>query len=136
MKLARRRLAQILLGSAAAGFCSWRDLGVTRAVARIDPSLYPALTRLAPVHSNDAACRRIASALAPSAVLALTNSGLARAERNAAQAFAEWHGAGRCDLHIMMADDFRGGRTVQAAGFRIAETEAALVLIRCATFSV
>lgn len=136
MKLARRRLAQILLGSAAAGFCSWHDIGVTRAVVRIDPSLYPTLTRLASVYSNSAACRRIASELAPSAVLALTGSGLARAERNAARAFAWKQSAGPRDLRILLADDFRRGRTVQAAGFRLAETEAAIVLIRRATISL
>jgi len=133
MKLARRRLAQILLGSAAAGMCSWRDTVVARAVATIDPSLYPTLIRLASLYSDDAACLRVASTLDPSAVLALTGSGLARAERNAARTFAGKQNAGPHDLHILLADDFRRERTVQAAGFRLAETEAAIMLIRRTT---
>src|SRR5262245_4484418 len=135
MNVARRRLARIILGSAAAGMCGWRDTGVARAATGIDPSLYPTLTYLASAYSSDAACRRVVSTLTPSVVLALTHSGLARAERNAAQAFAEKQSAPPRDLHFLLANDFRGQRTVQAAGFCLSETEVAIVLLRCAAIS-
>jgi hypothetical protein len=136
MKLARRQLAQILLGSAALGICGWHDTRVAWAVTTIDTSLYPTLARLASLHSNDAVCRRVASALDASAVRVLTESGLVRAERNAARAFAGRLGTGSSAVRLLLADDFRKGRTVQAAGFRLAETEGAMLLVRLAAVSV
>lgn len=136
MKCTRRRLGRIVLGFAAAGTFNWSGIGVARAgpaLPTIDLSRFPALTRLASLYPDDAACQRIASTLSPSALVELSGSGITRAERNAARAFAERQSAIRPILQALLADDFRSGRTVQASGFHLSETETALALVRSAT---
>jgi hypothetical protein len=131
MKWSRRRLGLITLGFAAAGIPAWSDTGFASTSARIDPLFYPALARLALLYSNDA-CRRITAAVSSSVLFEFRCGVLARVERNVASTSAERRDADRSVLHALLMDDFRCARTVRAGGFRLAETEIALALVRSA----
>jgi hypothetical protein len=131
MKFSRRRLGRIILGMSVVGTPGWHGVACAYGtLASTDGSLYPTLVRLASLYPEAAAWSRLASTLSPSAVARLAASGLARAERNAACACAKRQCAGREILSELLASDFRRGRTVQAGAFLVAETEAALLLLR------
>jgi hypothetical protein len=134
MKLSRRKLGQIVLGMAVAGTSGWRSAACAHAAAApIDGALYPTLARVASLYPEATAWQRLVSTLSTSALAQLTVSGLARAERNAARAYAKRRrSVTREFVSELLASDFRHGRTVRAGAFLIAESEAALLLLRLA----
>jgi hypothetical protein len=130
MQISRRRLGQyVLCGSAAtASLCGFDFAG--RSFAAIHVSEYPGLARLACLYRDAAGCHRIASTLSHATVAELTGFRLDRAEQNAERAWEETRATAARVLEGLLADDFRGRRTVEAGGFLLAETEAILALMR------
>src|ERR1700741_2298952 len=123
MKWSRRRLGQIALSFAGAGISAWGNASFAGPPARIDPLLYPALARLAWLYPAEA-CRRVVTVVSPPALAEFRRTAIARVERNAASAAVEQQvDADRSVLHALLMDDFRGARTVQVCGYRLAETE-------------
>lgn len=127
MAMPRRRLGLLLSGM----LCLVAISSASRP-GRVwpEPSRFPVLTRLASIYRDGAACRRITLALPSAALAELRDAVLLRAERNAARAFANGSPTAPQVLRALVSGDFRARRTVKVSGFLLAETEAALAVLR------